>query len=241
MRIMKNSALDNLQILKSINAVVVPYIQKCNLQRGTIVPANPLEQYSLDCFEAVRNVTNCIEQLDFAAELLSGYRSSTAPNSMNRHDHIVFAIENYYLRITSVYDRCLRLTNTLYQLGLSERDCKNSTIVKNTHVKGSDIETSLKTLDKFTNKFRQYRNSVAHNETYSEDDKLNMIASYYFLEEQGATEIIKFKHIYKKETDAFIQSKKAEFKVHLTELEAIIIPLLDAVNGKYLEMSGKFV
>lgn len=238
---MKNPELDNLQIFKSTNAVVIPYIKKCNLENGIMIIASPLEQYTLDCFEAIRNVTNCIEQLHFSIELLSGYRASTSPNSMNRHDHIVFAIENYYLRITSVYDRCLRLVNTLYKLGLPERECKNNTIIKNTHVKGSNIEVSLKALDKFTNKFRQFRNSVAHNETYSEDDKLNTIASYYFLEDQGVTEIIKFKHLYKTETDKYIKDKRTEFKAHLVELENLIIDFLNTVNIKYLDMKDKLI
>jgi hypothetical protein len=209
------------------------------LEAGIAVTPSPLEQYTLDCFKAIKNITNCMEQLNFSIDLLSGYRASTSPQSMNRHDHIVFAIENYYLRITSVYDRCLRLVNTLYNLGLPERDCKNSTIVKNIHVKGSNIETSLKSLDKFTNNFRQFRNSVAHNETYSEDDKLNVIASYYFLEAQGAAEIIRFKHLYKTETDKYIKDKKSEFKVHLVKLEGLIIGFLNAVNTKYLVMKDK--
>lgn len=238
---MKNPTIDNLQIFNSANAVIIPYIKKFDLESGIAVTASPLEQYTLDCFKAIRSITDCMEQLHFSIELLSGYRTSTSPDSMNRHDHIVFGIENYYLRITSVYDRCLRLINSLYNLGLPERDCKNSTIVKNTHVKGSNIEISLKALDKFTNKFRQFRNSVAHNETYSEGDKLNTIASYYFLEAQGATEIIKFKHLYKTETDKYIKDKKAEFKVYLVELEGLIVDFLNAVNTKYLSMKDKFI
>lgn len=140
-----------------------------------------------------------------------------------------------------MYDRSLRLINILYNLGLPERDCKNSTIVKNTHVKGSNIEISLKALDKFTNNFRQFRNSVAHNETYSESDKLNTIASYYFLEDQGATEIIKFKYLYETETDKYIKDKKAEFKAYLVELEGLIVDFLNAVNTKYLSMKDKFI
>lgn len=238
---MKNPELDNLKIFKSTNAVVIPYIRRCNLESRIMVTPSPLEQYTLDCFKAAKNITDCIDQLHFSIELLSGYRASIAPNSMNRHDHIVFAIENYYLRITSVYDRCLRLVNILYQLGLPERECKNTTIIKNIHVKGSDIEISLKALDKFTNKFRQFRNSVAHNETYSEDEKLNIIASYYFLEDQGATEIIKLRNLYKKETDNYIKNKKSEFREHLVELEAFIIPFLNAVNDKYLDMKDRII
>ncbi len=238
---MNNLKFDDLQVFKSANTVIIPYIKRCDLESGITVIASPLEQYTLDCFKAVRSITDCMEQLHFSIELLSGYRTSTSPDSMNRHDHIVFAIENYYLRITSVYDRCLRLINILYNLGLPERDCKNSTIVKNIHVKGSDIETSLKALDKFTNNFRQFRNSVAHNETYSEDDKLQIIASYYFLEAKGVTDIIKFKHLFKTETDKYIKDKKSEFNADLVELESLIVDFLNAVNTKYLGMKSKFI
>lgn len=90
---MKNPTIDNLQIFNSANAVIIPYIKRCDLESGIAVIASPLEKYTLDCFKAVKSITDCMEQLLFSIELLSGYRTSTSPDSMNRHDHIVFAIE----------------------------------------------------------------------------------------------------------------------------------------------------
>ena len=75
---------------------------------------------------------------------------------------------------------------------------------------------------------------------YSVDDKLQIIASYYFLEAKGVTDIIKFKHLFKTETDKYIKDKKSEFNADLVELESLIIDFLNAVNTKYLGMKSKF-
>ena len=76
------------------------------------------------------NITECLDQINYTIDLLSGYKSKK-DSTMNRYDYIVFILENFYLRITSIFDRILRFTNVVFEIGLPEKECKASTIIKN--------------------------------------------------------------------------------------------------------------
>lgn len=179
----------------------------------------------------VGNVVSCIDQLHFSINMLSGYRSDSAPDKMNRYDHIVFGIENYYLRLTSAFDRCLRLANVIFQLGLPERQCNNESIIKNSHVKGTPVASALTELDKFTGPFRYHRNTVAHQGTYSEKD-LDQLGSYYLLaEEDDGFE--RYRYLFKKKTDDFVADKKKDFGDCLINLEGLVETYFDAVHAAF--------
>jgi len=128
------------------------------------------ESYAIETLLSIGSIVSCVDQLYFSIDMLAGYRSSSTSDRMNRYDYIVFGIENYYLRLTSVFDRCLRLANVLFQLGLPERQCNNDSIIKNSHINGTAVAHALQELDKFTGPFRFHRNTVAHQASYKEKE-----------------------------------------------------------------------
>lgn len=227
---MKITQLKDHALLKAAAAGTREYLAKCNpSDTDNDPPASRRESYAIESFLSIGNVVSCVEQLYFSVDMLSGYRSSSTPEKMNRYDYVVFVIENYYLRLTSVCDRCLRLANVVFQLGLPERKCSNNTIIKNSHVKATAVAKALTDLDKFTDPFRFHRNTVAHQSTYSEKD-LNRLGSYYkLLEEDESFE--SHKHFFKRETDEFVAKKQAEFRDCLENLESIVIAYFDATQG----------
>lgn len=54
------------------------------------------------------------EQLDLAIELLSNFDYSKKYAS--KADHFIYNVENYYIKINSVYDRILQLTNSIFHI-----------------------------------------------------------------------------------------------------------------------------
>lgn len=227
-RQMKITHLKDHALLKTASAVSREYIAKCNPDdSGNNPSASRKESYAIETFLSVGNVVSCIDQLHFSMDLLSGYRSSSTPDKMNRYDYIVFGIENYYLRLTSVFDRCLRLANVIFQLGLPERQCNNESIIKNSHVKGTPVAKALTELDNFTGPFRFHRNTVAHQGTYSEKD-LDQLGQYYLLVEEDDS-YKRYRCLFKKKTDDFVDEKKAEFKDHLVNLENLVESYFDPV------------
>ncbi len=171
--------------------------------------------------------------------MLSGYRATNTPHLMNRYDYIVFGIENYYLRFTSVFDRCLRLANVIYQFGLPDRQCNSNTIIKNTHIKGTPVATTLKKLDKFIGPFRSHRNTVAHKTTYSEKE-LDSLGSYYLLTEKDDS-FDHYKHLYKKKTDDFVLDKKTEYKVHISEIETLVKAYFNSIQQVFSNRIKSYV
>ncbi|HWR20776.1 MAG TPA: hypothetical protein VN444_02810, partial [Verrucomicrobiae bacterium] len=100
---MKITRLKDHALLKTASAVSREYIAKYNPDDPKNSPsASRKESYAIETLLSVGNVVSCIDQLHFSMDLLSGYRSSSTPDKMSRYDYIVFGIENYYLRLTSV-------------------------------------------------------------------------------------------------------------------------------------------
>ncbi|EKD71521.1 MAG: hypothetical protein ACD_46C00172G0002 [uncultured bacterium] len=225
---MKITRLKDHNILKTASAVSREYIAKCNPdESGSEPSATKRESYAIEVLLATGNVVSCIDQLYFSIDMLSGYRANNAAEKMNRYDYVVYGIENYYLRLTSVFDRCLRLANVIFQLGLPERQYNNESIIKNAHVKGTAVASALTELNKFTDPFRFHRNTVAHQSTYSEKD-LDQLGSYYYLaEEDDGFE--RYRYIFKKKTDDFVSEKKKGFNDHVVKLERLVEIYLDSV------------
>lgn len=201
--------------------------------------ATSKESYAIETLLSIGNVVSCIDQLYFSVDMLSGYRSNATPDKMSRYDYVVFGIENYYLRLTSAYDRCLRLANVIFQLGLPERQCGNETIIKNSHIKNTAVAESLKTLDRFTAPFRFHRNTVAHQGTYSDKD-LDKIGTYYLVvEEDNSFE--RYRHLYKAKMDDFVAERKQEFSGQVAELEQKVEEYFDALFVFFQSKSRPYV
>lgn len=213
------------------------YLKKCNPSRTELDPPYTLkESYAIDVVMSISNVISCLDQLYHSIDMLSGYRK--ANSKMNRYDYIVFGIENYYLRLTSVFDRCLRLVNIIFQFGLPERECKDATIIKNEHIKDTYVAKALKNLNRFTQQFSNYRNTIAHSSTYSER-KLNLLGAYYLVAEEDDG-IQDYFHFYKHGTDLYIKERKAEFKKNLDELETYVEALFDALYAPLLDKLNNY-
>lgn len=86
---------------------------------------------------------------------------------VNPSDLLSYKIENVLTRITSVLDRALHAVNQIYELHLSARDCRYRTVIINTEVSVDTID-ALQKLKVEVDKFREDRNMIAHEETYSD-------------------------------------------------------------------------
>lgn len=112
-------------------------------------------------------------------------------------------------------------------MGLPERQCNNDTIIRNSHINGTSVAKTLKEIDKFTGPFRLYRNTVAHQSTYSERE-LDRLGSYYFLVEEDDS-FERYQYLCKKKTDDFVADKKVEFKNNVAKLETLVQAYFNAL------------
>ncbi len=194
--------------------------------RYTRLP-KPDEEYAGRVLESIGAVLAACDQLHFSIDLLSGYRKAIAPKEMSRYNYLVFGVENFLVRYVTVSDRCLRLANDVYDLGLPAKECRASTIIQNGHIRGTVVATSLKAIDKATEPYREDRNRVAHSATYHEKS-LGPIGSYFRVEALGDKELSRFAAFVKALSDKFVRDKKLEFKRATVAIEGDVGALFDA-------------
>jgi hypothetical protein len=191
-------------------------------------PATETEVLTWDLARAIGEILWACRQLHFARDLLSGYRKATAPEGMSRYDHIVYGIENYHIRSTMIYDRCLKLTNVVFGLGLPPRECRATTVTQNENVRGTRVASALKAIDKVTSNHRENRHRIIHSETYHEKD-LEPIGTFYLIDPEEDDEVWTFRHYAKTLADRLVSDKQIEFAQSTADLENKVAVLLDSL------------
>ena len=83
-------------------------------------------------FATAHMLTWC-QQLDDAIELLTNFDYSKRINT-NRSAHFTYNLENYLIRINSVFDRVLQLVNAVFHIGTNDEHVRYDAIINNVHV-----------------------------------------------------------------------------------------------------------
>ncbi|WP_338768641.1 Cthe_2314 family HEPN domain-containing protein [Bernardetia sp. ABR2-2B] len=195
-------------------------------------PISQKEKYLIDIALSANNITECLDQVYFSTELLSGYKQRKK-SIMTRYDYIVFMVENFYLRLTSTFDRVLRLTNLVFDIGLPERECKQSTIIQNSKIKTTPVATNLKKIEKIINSYRKTRNQIAHSETYDGqtlgEENLFDIRAFYLVRHEFKNDN-KMQILMKLEIDNYVKDKKVELNEITRKLEKAVIELFESLT-----------
>lgn len=211
---------EDLDFFKTLMPILQNYISHQESDR-IITKQTKFEKYNIDVLLYASNITECLDQINYTIDMLSGYKSKK-DSIMNRHDYIVFILENFYLRTTSIFDRILRFTNVVFEIGLPERECKESTIIKNDKIKRTTLSSSMKKLDKFIEKYRYSRNRIAHSESYNEKRLADIQEFYIALESDNNKELERYKTFYKRIADEFVLEKKNELREVADKLEILL-------------------
>lgn len=202
--------LDDHGIMKVSLASIRGYIQRSSPTEKA--EPTPEELYALDVFDRLVSVVDCTEQLSFSIELLSGYRAKLRSVGMDRLAYIRFGVENFYLRSTSVLDRCLRLTNAALALGLPDRECNERTIVKNAHVKRLGLGPALRRIDHSTKDLRQPRNEIAHGAGYSDDSLRKLGPLAWAVTSDEFKDTSGYPAEFKRRSDQYVDQQKTDLR-----------------------------
>ena len=183
--------------------------------------------------------TTCF-QLDQTIQFLSNFRSTKKLKEykINRKDHVVYHLENHLIRITSIFDRCLILTNQVFLLGNTPKKCKQYIIYNNQYVQGTIIVKILKKIEKHIKPYRTKRNVIVHQEEYFRKD-LRILEAFSILEKQG--EDFFHQYYYKRQIDGFVKERKAELVIFNNTLFQLIddflTELLKVFEKKYKKLN----
>lgn len=143
------------------------------------------EFYLLETGRMLTQLLGLCEQLIHTALFLSAFSPTKKMKEagITRASHVKYNIENFLIRTQSLHDRLLKLVNAVFHLGLSARDCKHDVVVKNLHVKVTEVPNRLHSLRKLFGRYQQDRNMIIHHESYSADD-LRKLELYFLVQDK---------------------------------------------------------
>ncbi len=107
-----------------------------------------------------------VEQLHQAVHFMTdfGYGKKAKDLGIKRPADLLYNIENYLIRLQSVYDRCLQLTNAVFHLCILDELVGHSLIVSNLHVSRTTVPKRLKAVKKAIDDHAQDRHQLIHSE-----------------------------------------------------------------------------
>lgn len=208
-------------------------------KKGSPLP-NEHQYYLIEVGRRTGNLISWCSQLDYSVLYISNYAAtgSMKKSGINRYEHLAYHIENYLIRVNSVYDRVMQLVDAVFHLQNDPSNCRHEVIVNNLKVKRTDIPQSIKPLRKHLEKYRQERNVIIHHESY-DDDTLRHLGLYTILTEQNADIGFSFKSniplLKKQAASDVVKCKKREYTEFNLKLASILSNTLDKLEQQYIK------
>lgn len=201
----------------------------------------PSEIYSSDVLKSTGELISACDQMELSKQLLSGFRSNKFGNLViTRYEFIVYHVENYLFRAGMITDRCLKLVNTVFDLGKKPEQCKFDVIAKNVHVATTSVPSILKSIRKELKDVQMERNNIAHFKSYDHQD-IYHVGLHSMMTKSGEDEYTKRAfHIIKAKADKFIALKKAEMSSLNQKVLQHVATLLDNLIFTYTSKLSVF-
>jgi hypothetical protein len=179
------------------------------------------------------------EQLQHAVHFMTdfGYGRKASEAGIKRSHHLLYNVENYLIRLQSVYDRCLQLTNAVFHICISDEHVNHGVIVSNLHVERTNIPKLLRTVKKSIKGEEQERHTLIHKHSHM-DPELRRIEMYYMHSEETweGDERMPFRSLVRirgQLVKKYTARRKAEFEALNTELGVALASLFDGLLDEY--------
>jgi len=211
-------------------------IMRIDVKKSEVPIENELDEYIYLCGQTLAAISTSIEKSKIAIEILTCSNQLPPKDSQfNTAEYIEYAIENYFIRSSTVYDRCMVFTNRLLNLGIANQSILHELIVSNDHVKNLGLAALLKKVRKKCTEYRVERNSIVHHGRYS-DEKFSTVSAMHKANQlsakSGKEEPISPKAI-EKYTDDIISMRVNEFSDHISSIEEQVSEFYDAALPIY--------
>ncbi len=208
--------------------------------RKGIPIASELERYIYSCAQGLTSISTALEKIQISILMLENARDLLPKGSpYNESEHIEYAIENYFIRTSSLYDRCLLFTARLMDLGIANDNISHVPIVTNEHVKRANLAGPLKKIGKVCREYSTNRNSIIHHGRYNDESFMNVSAIHKAnqLSVENRSKPPFDQKIIGYLTDRAIKDKLVDFYAHLEKIESTI--LLRSCSTYLLSDEGK--
>lgn len=148
---------------------------------------------------------------------------------------IQFAIENYFIRSASIYDRALIFVNHFLDLGIADESTSNQQMITNRHVKRYQLTNHLKHLGKVCREKRVERNAIIHHHSYFDDEfnQFSMIISSNAISEQAGKKTPFSCEMVDNLRCAILSAHATDFEKHLIKITQSLNDFLDSAAKVY--------
>ncbi|KAA0017438.1 hypothetical protein F0A16_12825 [Salinicola corii] len=191
--------------------------------RSNQVPINSeLDKYIYGCSQALSAISSAVDKVKISIIMLENSRDLLPKDSpYNEAEHIEYAIENYFIRSSCLYDRCLIFTVKLLDLGVANESVTHNVVVTNEHVKNNGLCKALKRISKACKEFSTERNKIIHHGSYNDESFLTVSAVHKAnqLSVSNGAEPPFGQDVIDHFTNKAIEEKKVNFNAHLDKIQ----------------------
>lgn len=187
-----------------------------------------------------------VEQLHHAVHFLAqfNYERRTREGGVNRFHHLIYNVENYLVRLQSVYDRLLQLTNNVFHICTSDELVNHGLIVSNLHVARTKVPQLLRAVRKTLEPQATARNDIVHKHSYT-DPALRRLELFYMQTEAtwgSSDRRLPFKNLAHVRAQLMKQattSKRTEFAAMNAALVKALLLLFTELNVQYSRQKAR--
>ncbi|WP_028206101.1 Cthe_2314 family HEPN domain-containing protein [Paraburkholderia nodosa] len=181
------------------------------------------------------------QAVHFMTDFTYGRKATDA--GVKKSHHLLYNVENYLIRMVSVYDRCLQLTNAVFHICMSDELVNHSAIVSNLHVSRTEVPKLLKAVKKATKNEEQERHKLIHRHSHM-DPELRRIELLYMQTKETWGDDHKFPyknlvHLRSQMVKKFTARRKKEFEAINAELVKALDALFDGLLLEYRRQKSR--
>ncbi|SFU40218.1 Cthe_2314 family HEPN domain-containing protein [Pseudomonas sp. OV546] len=205
--------------------------------------ANDLEFYIVRCGKALSQLSGSMDKARLSLELLNTkYLDSISTEDRSRSALIEMMVENGIIRVQSIYDRALILTNNILDLGIDNQYIHHPLIVTNENVVRYGLDKPLKAFSKACSEFKTIRNRVIHHDRFTAEqfDQLSLIISADHLAKTVGRKGVVNEDVLRAVIKNYLSSKQEELTSYLDGIETRLHELYDVMLPVYIHYKKKF-
>jgi len=122
------------------------------------------EYYHVSVFQKAAALISAVERLEHSLIFIQKlpYPRRYEKKGVHQFSWLEYHYSYFVITYDSLLDIALILTNTIFQLGNNERECKLSVVRDNEWVKRTPVKATIDTLEKLTSSYGKTRNLFLH-------------------------------------------------------------------------------
>lgn len=143
--------------------------------------------YEYEVFILAITLVEALERLEEVCEFLQEFPcpETYEKRRITQDKWIEYHYANYISNVVGLYDLALILTNSVFGLGIPDRECKDSTILRNRWVTGTPVKVALDALNARVRSYREPRNLHLHRGQLPVLGQIDELKVFSFLQRAG--------------------------------------------------------